>query len=96
MVVGGKIIPLKGYEPGVEVVEVGSSTVVPKAPRAIQGMIERKVVLGAPAGPRAQMARGRGMGPFKRRGQPGFGPSGSLFGTTGGFYARGPRGRGWS
>ena len=94
VLVGGKIIPMKGYEPGVEVVEVGSSTVVPKAPRAIQGMIEREVVLGAPAGPRAREARGRGMGPFRRRGQTGFGPSGSLCGTTGGFYARGSRGGG--
>ena len=95
VVVGGKIIPMKGYEPGAEVVEVESSTVVPKAPRAMQGMIEREVVLGAPAGPRAQMAGGGGTGTKRRRVQPGFGPSGSLFGTTGGFYARGPRGGRW-
>ena len=94
VVVGGKIIPLKGYEPGVEVVEVGSSTVVPKAPRAIQEMIEREVVLGAPAGPRAQMARGRGVGPMRRRGHIGVRPSGSLFRTTGGYYAHGPWGNG--
>ena len=95
VVVGGKIVPLVGYEPGVEVVEVGSSTVVPSAPRAIQELREREVGLGAPAGPRAQLARGRGVGLIRGRGQQGFGPSGSLFGTTGGFYARGPgRGRG--
>ena len=52
-------------------------------------------MLEALAGPRALVARGKGMGPIRRRGQPGFGPSGSLFGTTGGYYARGPRGRGW-
>ena len=95
VLVGGKIIPLRGYEPGVEVVEVGSSTVVPSAPRAIQVMKEREVALGAPAGPRAQLAGGRGMGPIRGRGQRGFGPSGGPDRTTGGFYARGPRGRGW-
>ena len=58
VVVGGKIVPMKRYEPVVEVVEVGSLTVVPKAPRAIQGLSEGEVVLGAPAGPRAQMAGG--------------------------------------
>ena len=95
VVVGGKIVPLKGYEPGVEVVEVGSSTVVPSAPRAIQELREGEVVHGAPAGPRAQLARGWGMGPSGRRGQIGFGSSGSPFGATRGFYARGPgRGRG--
>ena len=92
VVVGGKIMPLKGYEAGVEVVEVGSSTVVPKAPRTIQGMIEREVVLGAPVGPRAQVARGRDKGPIRGRGHRGVGPSGSLFGMTGGYYARGPWG----
>ena len=91
VLVGGKIVPLKGYEPGVEVVEIGSSTVVPSAPRAIQGLRERGVGLRAPAGPRAQLAGGRGMGPMRRRGQMGFGPDGSLR-TTGGF-CYGPRGR---
>ena len=94
VVVGGKIVPLKGYEPGVEVAEVGSSTVVPVAPRAIQVLREREVGHGAPAGPRAQLARGRGMGPIRGRGRTGFGPSGNPLGITGGFYARGP-GRGW-
>ena len=94
VVVGGKIVPLKGYEPGVEVVEVGSSTVVPSVPRAIRELREREVGLGAPAGPRAQLARGRGMGPIRGRGQIGFGPSGGPLGSAGGFYARGPRGRG--
>ena len=97
VLVGGKIVPLEGYEPRVEVVEVGSSTVVPSAPRAIQVLREREVAHGVLAGPREQLARGRGVGPIRRRGQPGFGRSGSLFGATGGFYARGPggsRGRG--
>ena len=85
IVVGGKIVPLGALEPRRgEVVEVERSTVVPKAPRAIQERVEREVVQEAPAGPRAQMARGRGMGTIGRRVQPGFGPSGSLFGTTGG------------
>ena len=94
VLVGGKIVPLKGYEPGVEVVGVGSPTVVRDVPRAEQGRQGREVVLGAPAGPRAQLARGRGMGPSRGRGQMGFGPSGGPFGSTGGFYARGLRGRG--
>ena len=68
VVVGGKIVPLKIYEPGVEVVEVGSSTVVPSAPRTIQELREREVGLRAPAGPRAQSARGRGTGPSGWRG----------------------------
>ena len=93
VLVGGKIIPLKGYEPGVEVVDVGCSTVVPSAPRAMQGMREGEVALEVPAGLRAQLARGRGMGLNRGRGQIGFGPSASCFGTTGGFYACGP-GRG--
>ena len=93
VMVGGKIVPLGVLElRREEVVEVGSSTVVPKAPRVIQGIIEREVVLGAPAGPRAQMARGRGVGPIRRRGHIGVRPSGSLFGTTGGYCARGPWG----
>ena len=46
-------------------------------------------MLGAPAGPRAQMAGGRGMGPIEWKGQIGFGPSGSLYRAAGGFYARG-------
>ena len=95
VLVGGKIVPLKGYEPGVEVVEVGSSTVVLVAPRAIQELREGEVGLGAPAGPRAQLARGRGMGQIRRRGQMGFGSSGGSIRTTGGYYARGPRGGGW-
>ena len=68
VVVGGKIVPLGALDPmRVEVVEVGSSTVVPSAPRAIQELREREVGLGAPAGPRVQLARGRGMGPSGRR-----------------------------
>ena len=92
VMVGGKIVPVGGYEPGLVGVGVGCSTVVPCAPRAMSE--GRELVLGAPAGPRAQLARGRGKGPSGRRGQSGFGPSGSLFGTTGGFYARGPGGGG--
>ena len=46
-------------------------------------------MLGAPAGPRVQLARGRGSGPIRWRGQTGFGPSGGPDRTTGGFYARG-------
>ena len=43
VLVGGKIVPLGGLEPGrAEVVEVGSSTVVPSAPRAIQGLRVRE------------------------------------------------------
>lgn len=52
VVVGAKIIPLKGYEAGVEVVEVGNSTVVPSGPRTIQELREREVGLGVPVGPR--------------------------------------------
>ena len=107
VVVGGKIVPLGGLEPRrVEVVEVGSSTVVPKAPRAIQGLREREVVQGAPTGPGGRGGTGTGMGPSGGRGWNGHGHGygtrsgrGSVssgvpypFGSTGGFYARG---RGW-
>ena len=50
-------------------------------------------MLGAAAGPRAQVAGGGGMRPIGRMGQSGFGPSGVPYGTTGGYYARGSRGR---
>ena len=56
VLVDGKILPLKGYEPGAEVVEVESSTVVSSAPRAIQELREREVGLGAPASPGALWA----------------------------------------
>ena len=49
-------------------------------------------MLGAPVGPRALVARGRGMGPIRKMGQTGFGPSGGHYGTTRGYYARGSRG----
>ena len=102
VVVGGKIVPLGALESDeVEVVEARSSTVVPLAPRAIQGMREREVVHGAPAGPRGRGGTGVGMGPSRGRGY-GYGlrsggsvPGGVAFGSgTGGFYARG-RGRGF-
>ena len=89
MVVGGKIVPMKGYEPGVEVVGVGCSTVVPSAPSAMQGGGAGVMELGAPPGPRAQLARGWGMGPIRVRGQIGGVPSGGSVRTTGGFYTRG-------
>ena len=101
VVVGGKIVPLGALEPDrVEVVEAGSSTVVPSASRAIQELKEREVVHGAPAGPRGRGGTGVGMGPGRGRGY-GYGlrsdgsvPGGVAFGSgTGGFYACG-RGRG--
>ena len=110
VVVGGKIVPLGGLElRRVEVVEVGSSTVVPQAPRAIQELSEREVVRGAPAGPRGRGGTGVGMGPSRRRGLHGYGTrsgGGSVpggvpypfgYGNTRGFYARGRGrgGRGW-
>ena len=106
MVVGGKIVPLGALEPDrAEVVEVGSSTVVPLAPRAIQEMREREVVRGAPAGPRGRGETGVGMGPSRGMGyryglrSGGSVPSGVAFGSgTGGFYASGRgrgMGRGW-
>ena len=102
VVVGGKIVPLGALEHGkVEVDVAGSSTVVPKAPRAIQGMVGREVVRGAPAGPRGRGGTGVGMGPSRGRGY-GYGlrsggsaPSGVAYmSDTRGFYARG-RGRGF-
>ena len=106
VVVRGKIVPLGELEQGrVEVVEVGSSTVVPKAPRAIQVMREGEVVQGAPAGPRGSGGTGVSMGPSRGRGLHGYGtrsgggsvPGGVVYpfgyDNTGGFYARG-RGRG--
>ena len=103
VVVGGKIVPLGELEPRrVEVVEVGSSTVVPQAPRAIQGLVVREVVQGAPASPGGRGRTGVGMGPSRGRGLHGYGtrsgdgsvPSRGVFrGATGGFYACG-RGRG--
>ena len=103
VVVGGKIVPLEALDPiRVEVVEVGSSTVVPVAPRAIQERREREVVQGAPAGPRGRGGTGVGMGPSRGRGlnsgyalrSGGSVPGGGAFrSATGGFYARG-RGRG--
>ena len=106
VVVGGKIVPLGGLEPRrVEVVEVGSSTVVPQTPRAIQELREGEVVQGAPAGPRGSGGTGIGMGPSRGRGSHGYGtrsgggrvPGGVPYpfgySSTGGFYARG-RGRG--
>ena len=69
VVVGGKIVPLEALDlMGVEVVEVGSSTVVPVAPRAIQERREREVVQGTPAGPRGRGGNGVGMGPSRGRG----------------------------
>ena len=106
VVVGGKRVPLGGLEPGrVEVVEVGSSTVVPQAPRAIQELREREVVQGALAGPRGRGGTGVGVGPSRERGLHGYGtrsgggsvPGGVVYpfgyDNTGRFYARG-RGRG--
>ena len=106
VVVEGKIVPLGALEPGwVEVVEVGSSTVVPQAPRAIQELREREVVRGAPAGPRGSGGTRVGMGPSRGRGLHDYGtrsgggsvPGGLVYPfryyDTGGFYARG-RGRG--
>ena len=73
-VVGGKMVPLGGLEHGrVEAVEVGSWTVVPQAPRAIQERKEREVVQGAPAGPRGRGGTGVGMGPSRGRGLHGCG-----------------------
>ena len=107
VVVGGKIVPLGVLEhERVEVVEVGSSTVVPRAPRAIQELREGEVVQGAPVGPRGSGGTRVGMGPSRGRGLHGYGTrsgSGSVpggvpypfgYGSTGGFYARG-RGSGW-
>ena len=51
-------------------------------------------MLGALAGPRAQMAGGKGMGPIRWMGQTGFGPSGSLFGRPEGFMPVGQGGEG--
>ena len=103
VVVGGKIVLLKALDPmRVGVAEVGSSTVVPMAPRAIQERREREMVHGAPAGPRGRGGTGVGMEPSGGRGlntrqglrSGGSVPSGVAFrGGTGGFYARG-RGRG--
>ena len=109
VVVGGKIVPLGGLEPRrVEVVGVGSSTVVPQAPRAMQGLREREGVQGAPAGPGGSGGTGIGVGPSRGRGLHGYGTrsgGGSVpggvpypfgYGSTGGYYARGRgRGRGW-
>ncbi|PUU80424.1 hypothetical protein B9Z19DRAFT_735168 [Tuber borchii] len=106
VVVGDKIVPLGVLESEVvEVVEVGSSTVVPSAPRAIRGLVGREVVHGAPTGPGGRGGTGVGMGPSGGRGLNGFGlrsdrcfgPIGVAFrGDTRGFYARGRgRGRGW-
>ena len=107
VLVGGKIVPLGALEPDWgEVVEVGSSMVVPKAPRAIQERREREVVQGAPAGPRGRGGTGVSMGPSRGRGYLGYGlrsggsvPGGVAYGSgTGGFYARGRGGgvgRGW-
>ena len=107
VVVGGKIVPLGVLEPRRgEVDEVGSSTVVPQAPRAIQELREGEVVRRAPAGPRGRGGTGVGMGPSRGRGLHGYGTrsgGGSVpggvpypfgYGSTGGFYAR-ERGRGW-
>ena len=108
VVVGGKIVPVGDLETRrVEVIEVGSSTVVPQAPRAIQGLRERVVVQGAPAGPRGRGGTGVGMGRSRGRGLHDYGtrsgggnvPGGVVYpfryGETGGFSAcwRG-RGRG--
>ena len=106
VVVGGKIVPLGVLEPGrVEVVEAGSLTVVPQAPRAIQELREREVVQGAPAGPRGRGGTGVGIGQSRGRGLHGYGtrsgdgsvPGGVVYpfayNNTGGFYAYG-RGRG--
>ena len=102
VVVGGKIVPLGALEPDkVEVVGVGSSTVVPKAPKAILEWGGGEMVCRAPAGPGGRGGTGVGMGPSRGRGY-GYGlrsggsaPSGVAYmGNTGGFYARG-RGRGF-
>jgi len=103
VVVGGKIVPLGALEPRkVEVVEVGSSTVVPRAPRATQVLREGEVVHGAPAGHRGRggtgvgmgLSRGGGLNVFGRGDWGGSMSGGVTFrGGTRGFYARG-RGRG--
>ena len=74
VVVGGKIVPLGDLEPRrEEVVEVGSSTVVPQAPRAIQELREREVVQGTPAGPGGSGETRVGIGPSRGRGSHGYG-----------------------
>ena len=105
VVVGRKIVPLGTLDPmRVEVVEVGSSTVVPVAPRAIQESREREVVQEAPAGPRGRDGTRVGMGLGGGRSlNSGYGlrsggsvPGGVAFrGDTRGFYARGRGGGGW-
>ena len=101
VVVGGKIVPLGALElRRVEVVEVGSSMVVPKAPRAIQEMKEREVVHGAPAGPRGSGGTGVGMEPSGRRGLHRYGTRSGIGGGSGGVpypfgYGDVGRGRGY-
>ena len=69
VLVEGRIVPLGVLERrGAEVVEGGSSMVVPRTPRAIQEMREREVVQGAPTGPRGRGGTGVGIGPSRERG----------------------------
>ena len=106
VVVEGKIVHLGGLGlRRVEVVEVGTPTVVPQTPRAVLGLGRGEVVRGAPASLRGRGGTGVGVGLSRGRGLHGYGTrsgDGSVparvvysfgYGDTKGFHARG-RGRG--
>lgn len=85
ILVEGKIVPLEVLEQrGAEVVEVESSTVVPRVSRAIQEMREREMVQGAPTSRRGSGGTGVGMRPSGWRGLNGHG----MRSGNGGFQNR--------